>query len=98
MHGGDRRGVLTDAFFVPAFIRLLLAKTRDAATIASVEEGALEFRPEAVAREAIDGDGEIRWLSTEQSNTSVIVGGRIVMKLMRRLQTGVHLEAEMCAF
>ncbi|SAK56372.1 trehalose synthase [Caballeronia temeraria] len=96
--GDGRRGVLTDAFFMPAFIRSLLGRTQDGAVIGSEENGMLDFRPEPAGRDQIGGAQEIRWLSTEQSNTSVIVDGRIVMKLIRRLQPGVNPEAEMCRF
>ncbi|MCG7400422.1 MULTISPECIES: putative maltokinase [Caballeronia] len=96
--GDGRRGILTDAFFIPAFIRFLVGQTHDGALIHSEEDGTLHFSPEPAARDQIGGVQEIRWLSSEQSNTSVIVDGRIVMKLIRRLQSGVHPEAEMCRF
>ncbi|WP_250487046.1 putative maltokinase [Caballeronia sp. GaOx3] len=94
----NRLGVLTDAFFTPPFIQALLTGTHGGCPMKSHDEGKLEFTPESAAWDAIDKAGEIRWLSTEQSNTSVVVGNRIVMKLMRRLQAGVHPEAEMCRF
>jgi trehalose synthase-fused probable maltokinase len=58
----------------------------------------LDILLESGAQETIDAGADVRWLSTEQSNSSVIVGGRLVMKLMRRLQPGTHPEAEMCRF
>jgi maltose alpha-D-glucosyltransferase/alpha-amylase len=98
VRGQDRTGFLTDAFFVPGFIRGLLDKTKAGESISSSGEGKLDILLESGAQETIDAGAEIRWLSTEQSNSSVIVGGRIVMKLMRRLQPGTHPEAEMCRF
>ncbi|MBT2794288.1 putative maltokinase [Paraburkholderia strydomiana] len=102
VRGEGRTGLLTDAFFVRAFIKGLLATASDGKNVASSEDGTLDIRLESGAEDAIgacaDADADLRWLSTEQSNSSVIVGRRIVMKLMRRLQSGVHPEAEMCRF
>jgi maltose alpha-D-glucosyltransferase/alpha-amylase len=100
VRGEGRTGLLTDAFFVRAFIKGLLATASDGKDVASSEDGTLDIRLESGAQDAIGAcaDADIRWLSTEQSNSSVIVGRRIVMKLMRRLQPGVHPEPEMCRF
>ncbi|SAL01787.1 trehalose synthase [Caballeronia pedi] len=98
VRGEQRSGILTDAFFDPAFVRALVGKTNAGAVVGSPEGARVDFVLEPGAKETIGLGGDIRWLSTEQSNTSVIVGGRIVMKLMRRLQSGVHPEAEMCRF
>ena len=40
----------------------------------------------------------MRYLSAEQSNSSVVVGGSLVLKLIRRVNPGVHPELEMSAF
>jgi len=100
VRGEGRTGLLTDAFFVRAFIKGLLAAASNGKNVASSDDGTLDIRLESGAGDAIGAcaDADIRWLSTEQSNSSVIVGQRIVMKLMRRLQSGVHPEAEMCRF
>ena len=49
------------------------------------------------AIDAIDGieDAKIRWLTAEQSNSSVIVGSLAMVKLIRRVVPGIHPEAEM---
>jgi maltose alpha-D-glucosyltransferase/alpha-amylase len=41
---------------------------------------------------------EIRRVQTEQSNTSAVVGGRIMAKVYRRLQAGIHPEIEMSRY
>jgi maltose alpha-D-glucosyltransferase/alpha-amylase len=38
---------------------------------------------------------EIRRIGAEQSNTSLVIGDAVVLKLLRRLQPGLHPEAEM---
>jgi predicted trehalose synthase len=40
-------------------------------------------------------DAQIRRSQTEQSNSSVIVGQQIIIKLFRRIHAGPHPEAEM---
>jgi trehalose synthase-fused probable maltokinase len=99
VRGEHGDGILTDAFFVPEFIRSVIDKAMSGASpIVSEDGGKLSFMKESTAPDEINADADIRWLSTEQSNSSVIVGGRVVMKLMRRLQAGTHPEAEMCRF
>jgi maltose alpha-D-glucosyltransferase / alpha-amylase len=98
VRAGGGEGLLTDAFYVPAFIRAIVAHTSASASLGSPEEGTTAFLPEPGAAGQLAGDGKLRWLSTEQSNSSVIIGGCTVMKLIRRLQEGIHPEAEMCRF
>jgi maltose alpha-D-glucosyltransferase/alpha-amylase len=40
-------------------------------------------------------EAPIRWLATEQSNSSLIIGNAAMVKLIRRVSPGVHPEAEM---
>jgi maltose alpha-D-glucosyltransferase/alpha-amylase len=41
---------------------------------------------------------EIRWLAAEQSNSSLVIGDKIVLKLVRRVVGGIHPEAEMSRY
>jgi maltose alpha-D-glucosyltransferase/alpha-amylase len=43
-------------------------------------------------------DVEVRRLGGEQSNTSIIIGDQIVLKIYRKLTMGMHPELEMCRF
>jgi maltose alpha-D-glucosyltransferase/alpha-amylase len=96
---GRRVGLLTDAFATPLFDRALLAGLRDRARLKLSDGGELVFRPTA-ALAAIDlpADAEIEWPSAEQTNSTLIVGRKAVVKLLRRLTAGVHPEAEMSRF
>src|SRR5581483_9622413 len=59
-------------------------------------DGTLEFRPtELMAGLSVPDDTEIRRLSAEQSNSSMVVGDLLVLKIVRHLASGVHPEAEM---
>ncbi len=46
----------------------------------------------------LGADTEVRRFGVEQSNTSVIVGDRVALKLFRKLATGTHPELEMVRY
>ncbi|MDR5852774.1 putative maltokinase [Caballeronia sp. LZ003] len=93
-----RTGVVTDAFFVPEFVRALLRNIGAGHSVGAQDGEALDFFTEDAFRLKHRSEEELRWLSAEQSNSSVIIGGHTVLKLMRRLEDGVHPEPEMCRF
>ncbi|WP_116138902.1 maltose alpha-D-glucosyltransferase [Trinickia diaoshuihuensis] len=94
---GRNIGHLTDAFSLPLFAHAVLHKLREQAVIPTVQKSEIRFVPTERFSELDDlGDTpEIRWISAEQSNSSLIVGERAVLKLVRRLIGGIHPEAEM---
>jgi trehalose synthase-fused probable maltokinase len=54
--------------------------------------GSFEMRPAARMPDALFGE---RALGVDQSNTSLVLGERVVLKAYRRLETGEHPEIEM---
>ncbi|WP_293320628.1 maltose alpha-D-glucosyltransferase [Phenylobacterium sp.] len=88
---GARVGDLTDGFLTTEFVRSVMAGLRTNARVAS-PFGDIAFT--SAAFEAGD-DAEIEWSSAEQSNSSVIIGREVVLKLLRKVVPGVHPEAEM---
>ncbi|RBJ85562.1 maltose alpha-D-glucosyltransferase [Pseudomonas sp. MWU12-2534b] len=95
---GRQVGLITDAFVLDSFVRDVL-QALQARTRLECEAGQIRFE----GSPALDGLGlgaesEVRYLSAEQSNSSVVVGGRLVLKLLRRVSAGVHPELEMGAF
>jgi maltose alpha-D-glucosyltransferase / alpha-amylase len=92
---GRRVGFLTDAFAVDALpIAVLRALARSA--VRPLANGEIRFIPTArLAEIDIPREPEIRRLSAEQSNSSLIIGDLAVFKLMRRVSPGIHPEAEM---
>ncbi|UMY19182.1 maltose alpha-D-glucosyltransferase [Methylobacterium organophilum] len=95
---GPRTGLLYEAAVAPPFAIALIEAMRDGLTIPS-ERGRLVFSTTS----AYDPDlpfevGEVRRLAAEQSNTSVAIGSKMMLKLLRRLQTGVHPEIEIGRF
>ena len=88
---GARVGLLTDAFAVPEFASGVLA-----ALAISAQPEELHFEPTSrMAETVIAPDAEMKWLTVEQSNSSMIVGDAAMLKLFRRVSTGPHPEAEM---
>ena len=100
---GPRVGYLTDAFAIDPFARAVLRGLRESSVFpfpaGEFDAGQLEFRPTSLmqALELAD-DAEIRRLSAEQSNSSLIVGDTVVMKVVRRVSAGVHPEGEITRF
>ncbi|HET7912088.1 MAG TPA: putative maltokinase, partial [Pseudolabrys sp.] len=79
----------------PDFISVVLKKLRAAETIAS-NGASLEFRPTSLF--AASPPPEIKAIvpiDREQSNSSVIVDNKYVVKVLRRITAGAHPEFEM---
>jgi maltose alpha-D-glucosyltransferase/alpha-amylase len=93
---GPRIGTLTDAFALERFAVAILSSIK-AGTQQPCAAGVIHFLNEG----SLDVAGvrpEIRWLSGEQSNSSLIVGQTSVLKLVRRLTPGIHPEVEMTRY
>ncbi|CAH0321771.1 maltose alpha-D-glucosyltransferase [Pseudomonas brassicacearum] len=91
-------GLITDAFSLESFVRAVL-QSMQAATVLPCTEGELRFEPtEGLAALNLGDEPEVRYLSAEQSNSSVVVGGSLVLKLIRKVASGVHPELEMSAY
>jgi maltose alpha-D-glucosyltransferase / alpha-amylase len=99
---GNRVGLLTDGFALPDFVFRVIELIRQEGELAA-GDGKLHFTPstrfaEFDADNVLDTSAEVRYLSVEQSNSSVVIGNRAMLKLIRRSQPGVHPEAEMGAY
>ena len=95
---GRQVGLITDAFVLEPFIRAVLSNCQ-ARTRLPCGTGELRFDcTEQLASLALNEESEVRYLSAEQSNSSVVVGGSLVLKLIRRVNPGIHPELEMSAY
>lgn len=102
---GREVGLLTDAFALPEFPVALMEALR-AGTVLELsdssgdiqgesEAGTLHFLPTSrLSGLTLAEDVEVRYPGVEQSNSSVILGDQVVIKLLRRVEHGVHPEAE----
>ncbi|MDB5985566.1 MAG: alpha-amylase family protein [Nevskia sp.] len=92
---GRNVGYLTDAFTLDALARGIVDGLRENKTL-QIGDGELRFVPTAqLAGLTIAADAEIRRLSAEQSNSSLVIGDLAILKLIRRTSGGLHPEAEM---
>ncbi|HEY0914475.1 MAG TPA: maltose alpha-D-glucosyltransferase [Solimonas sp.] len=92
---GAKLGYLTDAFTLDALARGLLDYLRSGVALPT-DDGELHFLPTSrLEGITIAPDAEVRRLSSEQSNSSLILGEAVMLKLIRRLLPGLHPEAEM---
>ena len=93
---GARMGLLTDGFATDAWVLGTLGALRAASSLPLPDGGTLEFRPTSRMGAVEWAESpEIRRLSAEQSNSSVIVGDAVVLKIVRRTSAGIHPEGEM---
>jgi len=92
---GRRVGFLTDAFAVPEFARNALTALADSARL-PLPNGEICFAPmpESAGSLRVRSDVEINWLKAEQSNSSLVVGDAVMVKMFRRFFTGQNPEVE----
>jgi maltose alpha-D-glucosyltransferase/alpha-amylase len=88
-----RVGLLTDGFALGEFAQSVLTGMRDGTRVPI--DGGGELRFESAAQFEIDPLDEAEWIAAEQSNSTMIVGRRAVLKLLRRIAPGIHPDAEM---
>ncbi len=95
---GRRIGFLTDAFAADRMPPAIIAALQARLVLATLE-GDICFRPTARLTETpLPEAPAVRRLAVEQSNSSLIFGETMVLKLIRRLNPGIHPEAEMTRY
>ena len=95
---GPQVGLVTDAFSLDSFVRAVLQAIQ-AQTVLASSDGEIRFEPTGqLAQLGLGAESEVRYLSAEQSNSSVVIGGSLVLKLIRKVAGGVHPELEMGAY
>src|ERR1700726_265331 len=95
---GAREGTLLDVASDQIFIALLLRNLRQSLT---VEEAGLrlEFRPTSrLSTDPIKPPEHVRAVETEQSNSTALVDNEYVVKLYRKLESGINPELEVGRF
>jgi maltose alpha-D-glucosyltransferase/alpha-amylase len=95
---GRQVGLITDAFTLETFIRAVVHGMQ-VQTVVPCAEGELRFEHTSqLAPLGLTNESEVRYLSAEQSNSSVVVGNHLVLKMIRRVNPGIHPELEMGAY
>jgi maltose alpha-D-glucosyltransferase/alpha-amylase len=95
---GSREGALLDATAEPEFIATVLAKIHAGETVGS-DTARIEFRPTTpFAAEPLPQVEHVTAIAREQSNSSVIVDNKYVVKILRRVTAGIHPDIEVGRF
>ncbi|MGB8402007.1 maltose alpha-D-glucosyltransferase [Bradyrhizobium sp.] len=97
---GAREGTLLDVATDQFFIALLLRNLRESLTVKEEEQGLrLEFRPTSrFADKPVRQPERIRVVETEQPNSTTLVDEDYVVKIYRRLESGINPEIEIGRF
>jgi len=95
---GRRIGVLTDALSADHFLPVLLGYMEDSNSV-QLADGQIEFPFYGTEGLALPSESHsVRYIAAEQSNSTVILDDKFLVKLLRRVAPGVHPEAEMGRF
>lgn len=92
---GRTVGLLTDGFTLAGFAASVITALHKGERVA-VDGGELRFT--ATPALDIEPDADPEWLSAEQSNSSMMLGQRAVLKLLRKIEPGIHPDAEMVRY
>ena len=95
---GPRLGLLTDASTLPGFTRRVLGSLREGRVLPAQGQEVHFIPGPGLFRHEEQPDEEIQAVTAEQSNTSVLIGERMMLKIIRRVMPGVHPEIEMGGF
>jgi maltose alpha-D-glucosyltransferase/alpha-amylase len=88
-------GLLTDGFALKEFAQSTIGAMLDSARI-ECGDGELVF--EAIDPQALATDADPQWIAAEQSNSTLVLGDKVVLKLLRKLAPGIHPDAEMVRY
>ncbi|MDQ7251430.1 maltose alpha-D-glucosyltransferase [Dongia sedimenti] len=96
---GRRVGLLTDAFAVESFPMMLLEHLQKGSVLERGEEQT-RFIPTVLLKEyeVAHENPQVRPLAVEQSNSTVVIEDKVIIKLLRRIENGIHPEAEVGAY
>jgi len=92
---GRTVGLLTDGFALASFPCAVLTALQEKLTL-PFGDGTLRFT--AYADFDVQPGATPEWLSAEQSNSSVLLEQQAVLKLLRKIQPGVHPDIEMVRY
>jgi maltose alpha-D-glucosyltransferase/alpha-amylase len=96
---GPQVGKMTDAFASPAFALSMIDHWKKRSELSIGPGAKLVFRTEpGLDAITLSEQPPIHWLSAEQSNSSLIVESKLVLKVVRRIAPGIHPEAEMTRY
>ncbi|MDD7981210.1 putative maltokinase, partial [Achromobacter ruhlandii] len=100
---GPEVGILADAFLQPGFVLGVVQALRAGREWDGRQGGKPGERPGVIRCQAEPGlaaldlgaEPALQWISGEQSNSSVVIGGQAILKLLRNAEPGLSAEVEM---
>ncbi|MBS3803213.1 MAG: maltose alpha-D-glucosyltransferase [Oleiphilaceae bacterium] len=100
---GREVGLLTDAVALEAFGLCLLKNLRESRRLPwghkGEGKGELRFSPSSLLADLeLPADAEVVSQGVEQSNSSIVIGRQLVIKVLRRIEPGIHPEAEIAHY
>ncbi len=98
---GRGEGILYDALMDRSSCDIFLSAIGDGRSYKTVQNGVIKAVPTALYEGLVDSDnvyGSVRKLGVEQSNSSIIIGETFVLKLYRKLATGINPDVEISLF
>ena len=96
LRAGARVGGLIDAANDVGFIRDFIAELNKGSAI-DIGDGKLLFCV-SPSWEAVEGEPDVRFIGAEQTNVSMVVDERIMLKIYRRVRPGLQPELELAQF
>ena len=96
LRAGPRIGALLDAANDEDFIQDFINGLNDGTTVEATD-GQLVFSA-SPNWEAVPQDAQVRFIGAEQTNLSMIVDERVMLKIYRRVRSGVQPELELARF
>lgn len=98
--GHDEDGYLIDAIYDARFREKLLQKVLTRA-VGKGSEGIIKFHPESNLKRVVkevEGEMTSSVIKAEQSNSSIIYGDKIILKMYRLLEEGVNPDVELTKY
>jgi maltose alpha-D-glucosyltransferase / alpha-amylase len=94
---GSAAGVLSDALLSDEFCRVLLDLAREGGTRPG-QHGTVAGTPGVPIASVPESGWSVSRVGVEQSNSSIIFGGQLILKLFRRLDAGPNPDAEITRY
>ena len=95
---GPRIGLLTDAFSLDDFAYTLIDRLKQE-TVLKCANGQIHFHSSDAFKElALNAEIKLRRPTAEQSNSSLIVGDIVILKVIRHLSSGINPELEIARY